>query len=514
MNQLCSIMSKPHHAILLILDGWGIGKGDRTDAIACAKTPVMDQLLSTYPHTTLKTHGEHVGLPSGQMGNSEVGHLNIGAGRIVYQMLARIHKSFDDGSILEEDGFKSFLSKASEAPKIHLMGLVSDGGVHSSDQHLKSLCGILQQQGLDNKTYLHAFLDGRDCDPHSGKSFIQQLIKDPRLGDARLATITGRYYAMDRDRRWERIKLAYDAMVNNIGNKALDPIEAVEDSYQQGITDEFVHPIVMTGEDGVPLAKIEDGDLVLCFNFRTDRSRQITTALTQEAFHEQNLHPLKLNYFTMTEYDKTFKDVEVIFHKQDLKMTMGEFLAEKQLEQLRAAETEKYPHVTYFFSGGRETAFPGEHRIMIPSPKVATYDLQPEMSAIELKNAVLNEINEGRTNFMCVNFANPDMVGHTGVFSAIVKACETVDGCVGELVDAAMQQGYKVMIIADHGNADFAVNEDGSANTAHSVNPVPCIVIGEDHIMLQEGILADVAPTLIKMMRLEPPASMTGTALF
>ncbi len=502
-------------AILLILDGWGIGKKDHSDAVFSADTPYMDHLMATQPTTTLKTFGENVGLPVGQMGNSEVGHLNIGAGRIVYQMLMLINQSFEDKSILKKEPFQKLVRLAKESgKKIHLMGLVSDGGVHSSDEHLKNICKILTAEGLDNQTFIHAFLDGRDCDPKSGKQFIRDLLNDQRLGKVRLASVIGRYYAMDRDKRWERIKLAYDAMTKGIGQKTQDPIFAIETSYQNGITDEFVKPIILTDDQGEPVGSMQDDDLVLCFNFRTDRGREITMALTQEEFVAHQMSPLNLKYFTMTQYDKTFKNVDVIFNKSDLKGTLGEHVSNLGLTQIRAAETEKYPHVTFFFSGGRELEFEGEQRILVSSPKVATYDLQPEMSAIELKDKVKAAIETNQVDFFCINFANPDMVGHTGVFSAIKKACTTVDGCVKELVETARKLDYKMIIIADHGNADFAVNPDGSPNTAHSLNLVPCIILGEDNIQIQPGKLADVAPSILKLMKVNQPTEMTGQPLF
>lgn len=502
-------------AILLILDGWGIGKKDNSDAIYNANTPFMDHLLATKPNASLKTFGENVGLPPGQMGNSEVGHLNIGAGRIVYQMLMLINKSFEDRSILDKPNFKKLLevAKASDK-KIHLIGLVSNGGVHSSDEHLKALCGILQENNLDDRTYIHGFLDGRDCDPKSGKGFIEEVQNDSRLGKAQIASLVGRYYAMDRDNRWERIKTAYDAMVHGFGKKSQNLTQSIQQFYEEGTTDEFMHPIIQTDSDNNPIAKIGEDDIVLCFNFRTDRGREISTALTQQTFHEQNMAPIPVHYFTMTEYDKTFNNVHVIFEKGDLKATLGEHLSSQGLTQLRAAETEKYPHVTFFFSGGREIPFLGEERILVNSPKVATYDLQPEMSAPELKERVKAAIASEKIDYFCVNFANPDMVGHTGVFEAIMKACETVDGCVKELVETAEQHKYKVVIIADHGNADFAVNPDGSPNTAHSVNLVPCVILGEDNIQMQDGILADVAPTILKLMGVSQPPEMTGKPLF
>ncbi|MCB0735488.1 MAG: 2,3-bisphosphoglycerate-independent phosphoglycerate mutase [Bacteroidetes bacterium] len=494
----------------MILDGWGIGKGDHTDAIAKANTPVIDHLLATAPHATLKTYGENVGLPQGQMGNSEVGHLNIGAGRIVYQMLVQINNAFAENSIQDLPNFKKFLTDCADQNRsIHLMGLVSNGGVHSSQEHLLELLRILNAHGAGDRTFIHAFLDGRDCDPNSGKGFVQDLLNDPRLGQSKLATLVGRYYAMDRDKRWERVKKAYDAMVNGIGRLDTNAVQAIEDSYENHITDEFLEPVITSAD---PKSRIKEGDVVMCFNFRTDRGRQITEALTQRAFHEQNMHPLALNYYTMTEYDKTFQDVNVIFFKQDLKMTLGEYLETQHCSQLRAAETEKYPHVTYFFSGGREEPFQGENRILAPSPKVATYDLKPEMSAIELKDKVRAALETEEHDFICINFANPDMVGHTGVFPAIVKACETVDACVGELLKACSKHGYHPVIIADHGNADNAVNPDGSPNTAHSVNPVP-IIFPDQTGTATDGILADVAPSILKLMKLEQPAEMTGQPL-
>ncbi len=502
-------------AILLILDGWGIGKHDDSDAIYNAQTPFMDHLMETAPMATLKTFGENVGLPPGQMGNSEVGHLNIGAGRIVYQMLMLINKSFEDKSILSQPNFKRLLSNAKSSGKnIHLMGLVSNGGVHSSDEHLKALCGILKENDLDSRTYIHGFLDGRDCDPKSGKGFVSDVLNDDRLGKAQIASVIGRYYAMDRDKRWERVKLAYDAMVHGHGQKTQDVLSSIDESYDSGVTDEFMKPIIHSNASGQPVATIQDGDIVLCFNFRTDRGREISMALTQETFHEQNMAPVNVDYYTMTEYDKTFQNVSVIFDKSDLKQTLGEHLSGLGLKQLRAAETEKYPHVTFFFSGGREIPFEGEERILVNSPKVATYDLQPEMSAPELKSKVKAAIEKNDVDFFCVNFANPDMVGHTGVFSAIKTACETVDGCVKELVETATKHNYKMVIIADHGNADFAVNPDGTPNTAHSVNLVPCIVLGEDSIEMKDGILADVAPTILKLMGVSKPEEMTGSPLY
>lgn len=497
------------------MDGWGIGKHDHSDAVYNANTPNLDALYAKVPHTTLLTHGLNVGLPEGQMGNSEVGHMNIGAGRIVYQMLTRIDKAFREGEVENLPVFQKLVEQVSKnGKKIHLIGLVSDGGVHASMDHLVELCALLRKHQLDDRTFIHAFTDGRDTDPNSGHGYISQLMNDPGIGKVRFATCIGRYYAMDRDKRWERVKPAYDLLTQGIGVKTLNLPDAISESYAQGVTDEFIQPIAVTGPEGNPLALIEEGDTVINFNFRTDRGREITMALTQTDFHEYNMHKLALDYFTFTEYDKTFANVGVLFHTDDLKNTLGEVIQNAGLHQVRAAETEKYPHVTFFFSGGRETTFAQEKRILIPSPKVATYDLQPEMSAIPLKEAVLKEIEAGEAEFICVNFANPDMVGHTGVYPAIVKAVETVDHCVGALVEAGTRSGYTLMIIADHGNADFAVNPDGSPNTAHSTNPVPCLIAGREHIKLHSGILADVAPTLLKLMGIEQPAEMTGKPLF
>lgn len=492
----------------MILDGWGIGRHDHTDAVYQANTPFIDKLFAEAPHSTLKTYGENVGLPDGQMGNSEVGHLNIGAGRIVWQMLVRINKAFESGSISQEEGFRRLLELATQSDrKIHLIGLVSDGGVHSSIEHLEHLCNIFKKENLDQRVHIHAFLDGRDTDPHSGAGFLSRVLTFP----GRLTSVIGRYYAMDRDKRWERVKKAYDLLVHGTGTPTSDFIASVKAEYGRHITDEFMEPLFLSGSEG---ATIKEDDIVLCFNFRTDRGREITTALTQQAFPEHNMSPLNLHYFTLTEYDKSFKNVSIIFDNDDLKMTLGEVLANEGLRQIRAAETEKYPHVTFFFSGGREETFNGESRILIPSPKVATYDLQPEMSAPQLTSAILDALEENKTDFYCINFANPDMVGHTGVFSAIVKACETVDACAEKIAKKALENNMKVVIIADHGNADNAVNPDGTPNTAHSLNPVPCFVLGESGIQLKDGVLADVAPTILKLMNIQAPTEMSGKPLY
>ena len=508
-------MSQTNKAILIIMDGWGIGKHDRSDAIFNADTPFIDHLFATVPNTTLLTHGLNVGLPEGQMGNSEVGHMNIGAGRIVYQMLTRIDKAFKDGEVAKLPAFQNLVERAkSTGKKIHLIGLVSDGGVHSSMEHLALFCQLLKKEGLDGRTFIHAFTDGRDTDPMSGIGYIESLMNDERLGLTKFASCIGRYYAMDRDKRWERVKLAYDLLTKGKGISSTELLESIRNEYENGITDEFLNPIVVNALNGAPLAIIEEGDIVVNFNFRTDRGREISMVLTQFDFPEQEMKKLDLDYITFTEYDKTYQNVNILFGTDDLSNTLGEVIEKRGLKQIRAAETEKYPHVTFFFSGGKETAFEGEKRIMIPSPKVATYDLQPEMSAIPLKNAILAEIESGEADFMCVNFANPDMVGHTGVYPAIVKAVETVDSCVKELVEAGKQKGYSFIIIADHGNADFAINEDGSPNTAHSTNPVPCFLIGREDAQMHNGILADVAPTILKLMHIDQPSEMTGKALF
>jgi 2,3-bisphosphoglycerate-independent phosphoglycerate mutase len=494
--------------MLLILDGWGIGKKDKSDAIHMANTPFIDSIYNK-PHSSLKTFGQNVGLPEGQMGNSEVGHMNIGAGRVVWQMLVRINKSFENKSIQTLEKYKMLIELAKENPsrKIHLMGLVSDGGVHSSIDHLIALTGLFKEEGLDSRVKVHAFTDGRDTDPNAGIKYLNQVIENQNWGKTTLSTITGRYYAMDRDKRWERTKLAYDALVQGIGRKAGDFQDAMQGSYDQGVTDEFIKPIVLSDD------KIEKDDLVFCFNFRTDRGRQISTVLTQTDFPEFDMNTLDIDYFTMTEYDKTYRDVNVLFENQDLKNTLGEVLSKEGIAQLRAAETEKYPHVTFFFNGGREEPFEGEHRVMAASPKVATYDLQPEMSAYELTEKVSSHIEEHQPGFICVNYANPDMVGHTGVFKAIVKACETVDKCANKLITLAENNNYSCIIIADHGNADKAINEDGSPHTAHTTNLVPCFILDKDIQQVSDGKLADIAPTILNMMSLEQPSEFDGESL-
>ena len=495
------------------MDGWGLGKIKSADAIQNANVPFVTSLYKKYPNTTLVTCGEAVGLPEGQMGNSEVGHLNLGAGRIVYQELQRINVAIKNGEFAKNEELLSSIKFAKDNNKpLHLIGLVSDGGVHSHINHVKAIVDGCKEQGL-SEVYVHAFTDGRDCDPKSGLGFIKDLQNHLDNSVGKIATITGRYYAMDRDKRWERVKFAYDAMVNGIGEQSNDILKSIETSYANNITDEFIKPIINSSiVNGQSF--IKDGDAVICFNFRTDRCREITHVLTQEDHPEQNMHALKLHYTTMTEYDKTFKEVHVIFENDNLNNTLGEVLANNGKKQIRIAETEKYPHVTFFFSGGREKEFDGETRIMAASPKVATYDLQPEMSANELADKLVPEIEKEYADFICLNFANADMVGHTGVFSAVVKAVETVDKCVERVVSAALQHGYTIFLTADHGNADYMINEDGTPNTQHSMNLVPLFVIDKDwHGNLKSGKLGDIAPTILTMMGLPIPKEMTGNVL-
>jgi 2,3-bisphosphoglycerate-independent phosphoglycerate mutase len=493
---------------LIILDGWGLGKKDHSDAIYNANTPNFDQLWKTFPHATLLTSGLDVGLPDGQMGNSEVGHLNIGAGRIVYQELTRINKSIADGDFFTNPVLsEAFETAKKRKTKTHFIGLVSDGGVHSSQEHLHALCDLAEKHNMEN-VFIHAFTDGRDCDPKSGKQFLLNLEQHISDKNVKIASVIGRYYAMDRDKRLERIAKAYHLLVHGQGKKANSIAELFDASYAANITDEFIDAHVLA--DG----KIENGDVVIFFNFRTDRPRELTTALTQEFFHEQNMAPLDLHFVTMTQYDDKYKNIHVVFENDNLENTLGEVVSKAGLTQIRMAETEKYPHVTFFFSGGRETEFAGETRIMVNSPKVATYDLQPEMSAFEVRDKLIAALQSQTPDFFCLNFANPDMVGHTGVYEAIVKAVETVDTCLGEIVALAQSLDYELIIIADHGNADFAVNEDGSPNTAHSLNPVPVIYVTEKQdCKLKDGILADVAPTILGIMGIERPDVMTGKDL-
>jgi len=499
--------------VLIIMDGWGIGAGDATDAIAQANTPFIDELYKTAPNATLLTDGENVGLPHGQMGNSEVGHLNIGAGRVVYQDLVRVSKAIEDGSLERNAVLQNAFDLAKQpGRRLHLIGLMSDGGVHAMRSHAEALCHMAERAGVQD-VFVHAFTDGRDTDPHSGKQYMEQFLANTKNTKARIASITGRYFAMDRDKRWERVAKAYNALVHGTGIAVHHPLQALDTSYTSGKTDEFIEPHVVVDADGKPIAMIRDGDVVLCFNFRTDRCREITQALTQHPFPEQHMVPLALHYVTMTEYDKTYRNVEVLFRKDNLELTLGEVIANAGKEQIRIAETEKYPHVTFFFSGGREEPFIGERRIMLPSPKVATYDLQPEMSAQGITDAICAELRKGEVDFVALNFANPDMVGHTGVFSAIVKAVETTDRCTREVVETGKANGYSFVIIADHGNADKAVNADGTPNTAHSTNPVPFFVVDDRNWNVQSGVLADVAPTILSVMGIEQPADMTGRSL-
>lgn len=504
--------------ILIIMDGWGIAKAgeENRSAILAANTPFYDSILQKYPHSKLQASGLAVGLPDGQMGNSEVGHTNLGAGRVVYQDLVKINLAVSEGTLGQEPALVNALEYAkTEGKKVHFIGLVSDGGVHSHIEHLKGLCKIAADRGLSD-VFVHAFTDGRDTDPKSGLGFLTELNEFMAQSTGRIASITGRYYAMDRDKRWERVKLAYDAMVHGEGKHvpAADVLKAVQASYEEGVTDEFIMPIIATNADGSPLTLIQDGDVVLCFNFRTDRGREITEVLTQQDFHEQNMHKLNLKYITMTNYDDTFKGVDVIFDKDNLNNTLGEVLESAGKKQIRIAETEKYPHVTFFFSGGREKPFEGESRLLCPSPKVATYDLQPEMSAFDICDAIVPELEKEEVDFVCLNFANPDMVGHTGVFEAAVKACETVDQCVQAVVTTGLNHGYTSIIIADHGNSDYMSNDDGSPNTAHSLNLVPCILVDNEYqTPIKDGKLADVAPTILALMGIAQPAEMTGTSI-
>ncbi len=497
----------------MILDGWGIGKSDRSDVIATTKPENMNTLRMKYPNAQLLTCGENVGLPDGQMGNSEVGHLNIGAGRVVYQDLVRINKEIKEGLIETNTVLvKAFTFAKEKNAAVHFIGLVSDGGVHSMDTHLYKLCDMTKDFGL-SKVFIHALTDGRDTDPQSGLGFVRNLEHHLENSNGVIATLIGRYYTMDRDKRWERVKVGYDLMVNGIGKATKSITQSMEESYAEGITDEFIKPIVRVDDNGKPVGIIKENDVVICFNFRTDRLREITIALTQKDMPEHGMKTIPLYYVTLTRYDDTFKRVNVAYEKDNLINTLGEVVSKAGLKQLRIAETEKYAHVTFFFSGGREENFEGESRILIPSPKVATYDLKPEMSAFEVKDAIVGELNNGTHDFICLNFANGDMVGHTGIYSAIEGAVKAVDKCVGEVVNTAQVNGYTVVIIADHGNADYAVNPDGSPNTAHSLNPVPIILVSDNFKKIENGILADVAPTILSIMGLPIPGEMTGKVL-
>ncbi|WP_298717539.1 2,3-bisphosphoglycerate-independent phosphoglycerate mutase [Chitinophaga sp.] len=501
-------------AILIIMDGWGQGQVPAADAIAHANTPFVDSLYEQYPHSTLITCGEDVGLPEGQMGNSEVGHLNIGAGRIVYQELQRINVAVRSGELAASKVLQDSMEYARNNNKaLHLIGLVSDGGVHSHITHLKALASIAKERGLSN-VFIHAFTDGRDTDPKGGLGYLDDLQQHLNATTGRIASVTGRYYAMDRDKRWERVKLAYDALVNGTGTPTQDVLTAVKASYAEGVTDEFIKPIIVTDAQQQPIGNIQPGDAVICFNFRTDRCREITEVLTQQAFPDFGMQPLALHYTTMTEYDKAFKGVHVIFENDNLSMTLGEVLEKNGKTQIRIAETEKYPHVSFFFSGGRETPFDGEKRILVPSPKVATYDMKPEMSAPELADAILPELEQRTADFVVLNFANADMVGHTGVWPAAIKAVETVDACVSKVVSTALLNDYTIFLTADHGNADFMINEDGTPNTAHTLNLVPLFIISQEFKgEIRSGKLGDLAPTILHFMGLPIPKEMTGNVL-
>lgn len=498
--------------VLMILDGWGIAPNKAVSAVDAANTPFIDSLYPKYPHSKLEASGLAVGLPEGQMGNSEVGHMNLGAGRIVYQNLVRINKAVVERTLNQEPILAAAFEYAKiNNKKLHFIGLVSDGGVHSHIDHLKALCLAAGEANVQN-VFVHAFTDGRDTDPKGGLGYLSDLQKTCAISGAKIASITGRYFAMDRDNRWERVKLAYDAMVNGEGEKVggSELLATLEASYNAGVTDEFIKPIINIDQNG----NIEAGDVVLCFNFRTDRGREITQALTQKDFPEQGMKKLDLYYLTMTEYDKTFENVKVIFDDSNIAVTLGEVLEKAMKKQIRMAETEKYPHVTFFFSGGREEPFIGQKNMMSPSPKVATYDLAPEMSAADLKNALIPELEKEEVDFVCLNFANPDMVGHTGVFEAVVKAVETVDKCAEEVVAAGLAHGYTFIIIADHGNAEYMQNEDGTPNTAHTTNLVPCILVDSDYNKpIKDGKLGDIAPTILELMGVPQPKEMTGFSL-
>jgi 2,3-bisphosphoglycerate-independent phosphoglycerate mutase len=499
--------------ILAILDGWGISPNKEISAVDKAKTPFVDSLYKKYPNATLRTDGLNVGLPDGQMGNSEVGHMNLGAGRIVYQDLVKINMAVEKNTLKDEPVLEQAFDYAKKNDKsVHFLGLLSDGGVHSHINHLKGLATAAHEYGITKK-YVHAFTDGRDVDPHSGKGFVEELIPHLEKTNSKLASIIGRYYAMDRDKRWERIEKAYDLIVKGEAESYTEnPLEVLQESYDNGVSDEFIKPIAITS-NGEPVAKIAEGDVVIFFNFRTDRGRQLTQALSQKDFHDYGMKSIPLYYVTMTKYDDTFKNINVVYKKDNIKATLGEVLEFTGKSQIRAAETEKYPHVTFFFSGGREEPFRDEKRIMVNSPKVATYDLQPEMSAYELKDKIVKEVEEKSADFICLNFANPDMVGHTGDFDAAVKACETVDECLKEVVTEAEKQDYSVIVIADHGNSETMLNEDGSPNTAHTINPVPFILVDKDIKSVKDGILGDIAPTILELMGIAKPDLMTQNSL-
>lgn len=504
---------KTNKVLLMILDGWGNGRKDKADVISTVHPPYISAMTEKYPHAQLRTDGENVGLPDGQMGNSEVGHLHIGAGRVVYQDLVKINRACRDGSIMQNAEVKAaFEYAAKNGVGVHFMGLVSDGGVHSSLEHLFKLCDIAAEYRIAD-SFVHCLMDGRDTDPRSGKGFIEQLEKHTAASAGRIATVVGRYYAMDRDKRWERVKVAYDALVEGVGEPATDMVAAVQKSYDAGVTDEFIKPIVRVDAEGRPVGLIRADDVVIFFNYRNDRAKELTVVLTQEDMPAEGMHTLPLYYCCMTPYDAKFTGLHILFDKDNVPDTIGEWVSKQGLSQLRIAETEKYAHVTFFLNGGREEKFPGEERILVASPKVATYDLQPEMSAPEVADKLVAALGEQKFDFICLNFANGDMVGHTGVYEAIVKAVKAVDGCVEKVVEAARANGYEVVMIADHGNADNAVNADGTPNTAHSLNPVPIVVVSDRVSAVHDGILADVAPTVLRLMGLAQPAEMTGKAL-
>ncbi len=499
--------------LLMILDGCGIGDHTKSDVISTMHPAYISAMTEQYPHAQLRTDGENVGLPDGQMGNSEVGHLNIGAGRVVYQDLVKINRACADGSILENPEIvKAFEYAKQKGANVHFMGLTSDGGVHSSIEHLYKLCDIAAHYGIEN-TFVHCFMDGRDTDPKSGKGFIADVEAHLAKSTGKIASIIGRYYAMDRDKRWERVKVAYDLLVNGVGDASTDMTEAMQRSYDEGVTDEFVKPVVRVDENGEVIGRIKPDDVVIFFNYRNDRAKEITIVLTQEDMPAEGMRTLPLYYCCMTPYDAKFKGLHILFDKENVTNTIGEYVSSLGLSQLRIAETEKYAHVTFFLNGGREEKFEGEDRILVASPKVATYDLQPEMSAYEVKDKLVEALGTRKFDFICLNFANGDMVGHTGVYEAIEKAVKAVDECVAAVVEAAKANGYEVVMIADHGNADFAVNADGTPNTAHSLNPVPIVVVSDRVKSVRNGILADVAPTVLKLMGLKQPAEMTGEAL-
>ena len=499
--------------ILLILDGWGVTQNPSVSAIFNAKTPYINSLYDLYPSSELRTDGEHVGLPKGQMGNSEVGHMNLGAGRIVYQNLAKINMAVKEGKLAKETELIKAFNYAKENNKnVHLLGLISNGGIHSHIDHAKGLLDAAHKNNVDN-VYLHAFTDGRDCDPKSGKYFIKDIEKHMKNTTGELATITGRYYSMDRDNRWERVKLTYDALVEGIGKKSVNALDSINESYQEDITDEFIKPIIMVDENDKPKASIKKDDVVIFFNFRTDRGRQLTEVLSQNDNEKFNMHKIPLYFVTLTNYDKTFKDIKVVYNSDNIENTLGEVLERANKKQIRIAETEKYPHVTFFFSGGREKEFDGEKRLLCPSPKVATYDLKPEMSAYEITDAIVPELEKGEVDFVCLNFANGDMVGHTGVFEAAVKACETVDHCSKEVITSGLKNGYTILLIADHGNCEIMMNPDGSPHTAHTTNPVPIVLIDKELKLINNGVLGDIAPTILELMGLEQPKEMTRKSL-